>query len=190
VTCSASTTVELAIRRLAASRTLLVPAAEARPRMEGRDMARRLGASGIATELFTDAAIATALSTGAVLLVGADAVTPDGAFNKVGTRALATLASLAGQPVIVAATREKLVPGDIAELLDHTEGPSEDVAPAEPPGFTVRNPQFELVPAELITGFATDLGWIPGPLIGPACEPRLGGEARRRLRAALRLPKP
>ena len=159
VTHSSSGTVAAVIEALvAADGTLRVRCAEGRPVYEGRALAARLAAAGVAVELFTDAAVGVALETSGVLLLGADTVSADWAVNKVGSAALAALAGAEGVPVVVIATRDKFVPPQVAARLRLGAGPTAEVWESPPPGVTVRNPYFERVPLPAIHVVLTDDG--------------------------------
>jgi translation initiation factor 2B subunit (eIF-2B alpha/beta/delta family) len=132
----------------AAERVAEVIVAESRPRCEGRETARLAASFGITTRLVTDAAAAGALATADVLLFGADAVRSDGSVvNKTGTLALCLAARYFGCRALCAATPAKVLPEGAAPGLECME-PAELGDPVE--GVEVRNPYFELIPAELI----------------------------------------
>lgn len=132
-----------------------VVVAESRPDREGVDVAERLAADGVDVTLVTDAAIGAKLEDVDVVLVGADAVLPDGrVVNKTGTRLAAVAATDAEVPVYVAASRDKVTPdphphleaGDPAAVYDGDA----DVA--------VENPRFDVTPADTVTGYVTEDG--------------------------------
>ncbi|MCI0344111.1 MAG: hypothetical protein L0221_01525, partial [Chloroflexi bacterium] len=83
------------------------------PGGEGRAIARRLERAGFESEVVSDAAIASAAERADVALVGADAVTEDGAVNKVGTRLLALAAADAEIGFYVLAGTSKLLPSRV-----------------------------------------------------------------------------
>jgi translation initiation factor 2B subunit (eIF-2B alpha/beta/delta family) len=80
------------------------------PGGEGRAFARRLTRAGIAAEVIADAAVGRASEDASVAFVGADAVTEDGAVNKVGTLIVALAAQQAGIGFYVLAGTSKLLP--------------------------------------------------------------------------------
>ncbi len=134
--------------------------AESRPKLEGRDLARRLAADGIAVELFTDAAITLALDAADAVLVGADAVTPEFLINKVGTAGLCAMASVRGVPVYALAGREKALSATEAARLQHPDAAASEVWNAPPAGVRVRNAYFERVPVSLVAMIVSDAGPI------------------------------
>jgi len=95
------------------------------PGGEGRALARRLERAGFEVEVVPDAGIAEACERADVALVGADAVTDEGAVNKIGTRLLALAAHDAQIGFYVLAGTSKYLPARIwgsveAPLCDET----------------------------------------------------------------------
>jgi methylthioribose-1-phosphate isomerase len=102
-----------------------------------------------------------------VVLVGADRIAANGdTANKVGTYALAVLAARHRIPFYVVAPTTSV---DLATATG-ADIPIEERAADEvssfrgvriaPPGTDVRNPAFDVTPAELITGIVTEEGVI------------------------------
>lgn len=119
VTTSASTTLEAAFVALGkAGRIQTIYCCEARPGSEGTELAKRLRALRIRAEAVPDAAAAVAVDRADLVVVGADAVAPDWAVNKVGTRPLAAVAEQAGKRAVVVAGTSKLVPQPIAAAIE------------------------------------------------------------------------
>jgi translation initiation factor 2B subunit (eIF-2B alpha/beta/delta family) len=135
---------------------LRVTVCESRPLREGATTAARCAEAGHETQLITDAAAAVHLDSlrgdpGALVLVGADALTPCGGFvNKVGTRQLALAAADAGVPLYVIATADKMAAAEDATETEEMDASEIDSAP--PPGVRCRNVYFEETPARLVTG--------------------------------------
>jgi methylthioribose-1-phosphate isomerase len=105
-----------------------------------------------------------------VILVGADRVAANGdTANKVGTYTLAVLAARHGIPFYVCAptsTVDLATPDGAA--IEIEERRAEEVTEFRgvriaPPGTEVRNPSFDVTPAELITGIVTEEGVIAAP---------------------------
>jgi hypothetical protein len=105
-----------------------------------------------------------------LILVGADRVAANGdTANKVGTYTLAVLAERHGIPFYVCAPTSSV---DL-ETPDGSAIPIEERSPDEvlefrgvrvaPPGTDVRNPAFDITPADLITGFITEEGVVRAP---------------------------
>ncbi len=179
VTWSFSGSVAACLREVGGQTALRVSCAEGRPALEGRRLAAALAAEGIPTAIFTDAGIGEALSHGPgradVVLLGADAVTPDWALNKCGSGMLAAAAARVGVPVYVAATRDKFLDARAARLLQIVEHDPSGVWEEPPPGVTVRNIYFERLPIDLLTGVITDAGTLAGAMIAEACRAACAG---------------
>lgn len=106
---SYSSTVAKALLR---ARALIqrVDCSEGRPGYEGRRMAERLARAGINVRLSPDAPFLEDAWFPDLQVCGADAVTPRGFVNKVGTQVIVSQASRAGHPVIVLAETMKFWP--------------------------------------------------------------------------------
>jgi translation initiation factor 2B subunit (eIF-2B alpha/beta/delta family) len=135
--------------------------AESRPGGEGRGVAEELAASGFGVTLLPDAALAAALAApGAdVVVVGADAVLPDGSVvNKTGTRLLAVAAREQGIPCYAIAAADKIgdaVPGD-----EQGEGGELYDGAAK---VAVWAPLFEVTPGGLFAAILTERGALTPP---------------------------
>ena len=146
---------------------------ETRPYLQGtRLTAWELAQAGVPHTLIPDVAAGHLMARGEVdvILVGADRVAANGdTANKVGTYTLAVLAARHGIPFYVCAPTSSV---DL-ETPDGAAIPIEERKPEEvlsfrgvriaPPGTEVRNPSFDVTPAELITGIVTEEGVIRGP---------------------------
>ncbi len=118
---------------------------ESRPRCEGVALARELGAAGIPVRLTVDAAAYSLLGQTGLVLVGADAVSPRGVVNKIGTAALALAARSLGVPVYVLATFDKFLSADYQAPEQGMRNPSEVLAQSSE-RVTVVNFYFEVTP--------------------------------------------
>lgn len=169
VTFSWGSTVRDAVISLARSRDVSVTCGEGRPAFEGRLLATALARAGLAVTLVTDAAVATALSSRATVVFGADALASTFFVNKVGTRSIAAAAFAAGTPVYVLAGRDKLLAPDLEPLLTMRSGSGEEVWPSPFEGVTLRNPYYEQTSLDLVTAVVTDAGVLDPPAIPEAC---------------------
>jgi methylthioribose-1-phosphate isomerase len=180
-----------------AERPLHVWVDETRPYLQGARLTTwELAQAGVPHTLIPDVAAGHLMASGEVdvIVVGADRVVANGdTANKVGTYTLAVLAARHGIPFYVAAPLSSV---DLA-TADGSDIPIEERKALEvlairgvriaPPDTEVRNPSFDVTPAELITGFITDEGVLSAPFdvaLASAMERR---DARR---AATRPPAP
>ena len=143
-----------------------VVACEARPLRQGsRLTAWELAQAGIPARVIVDSAAASLMARGEIdlVVVGADRIAANGdTANKIGTYALAVLARAHDIPFFVAAPRSTFdLARESGDLIPIEERPSTEVETA--PGVEVYNPAFDVTPAELITGIATDRGVIRPP---------------------------
>lgn len=142
-------------------------ATEVRPRNQGHITIRTLNDAGIKTNFIVDSAVRTFIHDVDLVIVGADAVTVTGAVvNKIGTAQVAHTAVEARVNVIVAAETYKFAPRTIlGELIRIEERPPGEVLADEIaktlPHVTVRNPAFDVTPAEYIDLIVTEQGAIP-----------------------------
>jgi len=144
-----------------------VLATETRPRFQGRLTAQALARVGIPVTLILDDAVRYFMQDVDTVLVGADAITANGALvNKVGTSMVALAAHEVHTKVFVAAESYKFSPETmIGELVEIEErDPSEVIsgdALRQLGRVKVRNPSFDVTPPEFIDLIITERGIIP-----------------------------
>ncbi len=180
LTVSASGTVLRTIEALRAVRDVEVLCSESRPALEGRRLAARLAASGVPVTCFADTAIAHALLAADVVVLGADAVSPDWFLNKSGSWMLSAAAMQHGVPVYVVATREKFVDADLALRLTIRDEAGDEVWASPPPGVTIQNRYFERTPLDLVSAVITDTGTFGPAMVRDVCA-ATGSRARAAL---------
>jgi methylthioribose-1-phosphate isomerase len=132
---------------------------ETRPLLQGaRLTAWELEAAGIPHAVIADSAAASLMAAGDVdfVVTGADRIAANGdTANKIGTYSLAVLAVHHGIPFYVVAPTSSI---DLATPTG-AEIPIEERAAAEiTTRFAVRNPAFDVTPANLITAIVTEHG--------------------------------
>lgn len=174
VTYSCSGTVLDALCELARARKVHVSCAEGRPAWEGRRLATRLAAEGVAVDFYTDAGVSVALHSADAVLVGADAISPDWFVNKVGTHQIASAASAVGVPTYVVSGREKFLGGPLAECMTLDDQAASEVWAEAPAGIRVRNPYFERVPLPLAAAFVSDVGVLGVGMVPEVCAAQYG----------------
>lgn len=140
---------------------------ETRPVLQGSRLTSwELTEAGIDHTLICDSAAAHLMADGGIdlIIVGADRVTANGdTVNKIGTRALAIVANYHGVPFYVACPSSTL---DLATAtgadVDIEERPAAEVTASVPTvaGVRVRNPAFDVTPAELVTAYVTESGVV------------------------------
>jgi methylthioribose-1-phosphate isomerase len=163
----------LGVIRSAKNKSISVIANETRPYLQGaRLTAWELVQEGLPCTLITDSTAGHLMSRGEVdvVVVGADRIAANGdVANKIGTYALAVLAQRHGIPFYVAAPVSTFDPS----IPDGSHIPIEERPAAEvtgyrdtrwaPEGVSVRNPAFDVTPAELVTGIICEKGIASPP---------------------------
>jgi ribose 1,5-bisphosphate isomerase len=140
---------------------------ETRPRFQGRLTAKKLADAGIPVTMILDDAVRYYMQDVDKVIVGADAITANGALvNKIGTSMIALAAHEAKVRVFVAAETYKFSPEtmigelvtieerDTSEIISETE--LNKIGPIK-----VRNPSFDVTPPEYIDLIITERGIIP-----------------------------
>ena len=144
---------------------------ETRPLLQGaRLTAWELIEAGLDVTLICDSMVSHLMSEGAIdrVIVGADRVTANGdVVNKIGTRGIAIASRYHGIPFHVAFPSSTFDPGTATgtEVDIEHRGASEVTGSIRAAaGVQVRNPAFDVTPAELITNWITDRGRFSDPL--------------------------
>jgi methylthioribose-1-phosphate isomerase len=158
---------------VAAGKRVSVIVDETRPFLQGaRLTAWELAQDGIPVTLITDNMSGHLMSCGEIdaVIVGADRIVANGdVANKIGTYMIAVLARRHGIPFYVAAPIST-----IDAVLDNGGAiPIEERGASEvrghagiewaPAGVSVRNPVFDVTPAELVTALITEKGVVRAP---------------------------
>jgi methylthioribose-1-phosphate isomerase len=163
----------LGVIRSSKNKNVSVIANETRPYLQGaRLTAWECVQERIPCTLITDSTAGHLMARGEVdlVIVGADRIAANGdVANKIGTYPLAVLASRHGIPFYVAAplsTFDLSIPD--GSQIPIEERPADEVtgyrkARWAPRGVKVRNPAFDVTPAELITGIICEKGIILRP---------------------------
>jgi ribose 1,5-bisphosphate isomerase len=165
--CNSEVALGCIIEAHRSGKTIEVFATEVRPRNQGLITIRTLNDAGIKTNYIVDSAVRSFIHDIDLVIVGADAVTVNGAVvNKIGTSQVAHSAHEARVNVLVAAETYKFAPRTIlGELIQIEERPGNEVLADEIartlPNVTVRNPAFDVTPPEFIDLILTEQGAIP-----------------------------
>jgi methylthioribose-1-phosphate isomerase len=168
------------IRELAARGDVEVLASETRPLLQGaRLTVWELARDGIPVTLAVDGAGAGLMRRGEVdaVIVGCDRVAANGdVANKVGTYSHALAARAAGIPFVVAGPTSSIDPA--LESGDRIEIEERDADEVRRPGgalvtladVAVRNPAFDVTPAELVSAFVCERGVARPPTAAAIAE--------------------
>ncbi|MFA5266393.1 MAG: S-methyl-5-thioribose-1-phosphate isomerase [Methanoregula sp.] len=154
-----------------AGKTINVIACETRPLLQGaRLTAWELSRDGIPVTVITDSMAAHFMQTSKIdaVIVGADRITKDAVFNKIGTYMHAVLARHHGIPFYVAAPLSTFdVTRKASDVIIEERGRDEITTIGNriivPPAVPVKNPAFDATPMELVSAIITEKGIIHPP---------------------------
>jgi translation initiation factor 2B subunit (eIF-2B alpha/beta/delta family) len=151
---------------LARGKSVSVVTTESRPTNEGHVTLERLCPQGVEVDIGVDVAMTQLMRDCTAVYVGSDDVTSAGdCLAKVGCYASALVARHYGIPYYIAGDTSKFDPSSLrgVPVKIREMEPELIVEGALPEHGRVRNPVFELVPAELVTAYVTELGILhPG----------------------------
>jgi ribose 1,5-bisphosphate isomerase len=165
--CNSEVALACIIEAHRSGKEIEVFATEVRPRNQGLITIRTLNDAGIRTNFIVDSAVRSFIHDVDLVIVGADAVTVNGAVvNKIGTSQVAHTAMEARVNMLVAAETYKFAPKTVVgELIQIEErSPDEVLAPEIAqtlPHVKIRNPAFDVTPPEFIDLIITEQGAIP-----------------------------
>ncbi|HUU75197.1 MAG TPA: S-methyl-5-thioribose-1-phosphate isomerase [Methanoregulaceae archaeon] len=157
---------------IAAGKKVRVIACETRPLLQGaRLTAWELARDGIDVTVITDSSAAHLMRAGDIdlVLVGADRITPDVAFNKIGTYMHAVCAAYHKIPFYVAAPLSTFDPDHSEIEITIEERGRDEIAmcgnrSVVPENAQVLNLAFDATPHSLVAGFITEIGILHSPL--------------------------
>ena len=146
---------------------ICVNCTETRPLFQGRITAQTLGQVGIPVTMIVDSAVRHFMNKVDKVIVGADAITANGAVvNKIGTSMIALVAHEARTPFFVAAETYKFSPETVVgesivlEERDFSEIISSKLLKTMK-NVSIRNPSFDVTPANYVNLIITEKGIIP-----------------------------
>jgi len=160
---------------VAAGKEIHVYACETRPLHQGsRLTAWELVQDGIPVTLICEGMSGSLMRKGRIdrAIVGADRITRDAVFNKIGTYSHAVLARYHKVPFYVAAPLSTFDLRHEEQDITVEERDPEEIctlgaARLAPEGIDVYNPAFDATPLELVTGLITEKGVFRPPLLPP-----------------------
>jgi methylthioribose-1-phosphate isomerase len=144
---------------------------ETRPVLQGARLSVwEMQKEGITVKLIVDGAAGRLMQEGAVdkVVIGADRVAKGGIANKIGSLMVALAAKRFKVPFYVAAPKSTFDNENNIYNIEIEERNPEEVLSfmgcrAAPEGTKVRNPSFDIVPRDLITGIITEDGIVKPP---------------------------
>jgi len=181
--CNSKAALAGIIRAKEQGKNIHVIATEVRPWNQGLLTIKTLNEHKIPTTYIVDSAVRYFMPKADLVIVGADAITSNGAvINKIGTSQLAAAAHNARKNFIVAAETFKFAPQTMSGTkIEIEERPTSELLPddiaKELPYVTIRNPVFDVTPAGYIDIIATEEGAISPQLAYFIIKEHLGWEA-------------
>jgi len=131
-----------------------VIATETEPKHQGIKTAKELSRAGIPVTLIVDSAVGYFMPQVGIVLLGSDALRPEGNVNKIGSYNIALAAKAHGKPYYVVASMLKI---DKRKKIEIEERPPAEVY-RKMKGVRVRNPAFDTTPWRYIKGVVTERG--------------------------------
>jgi ribose 1,5-bisphosphate isomerase len=165
--CNSSAAISVMKTAWANGKRFEVFVTETRPRFQGHITAAELSKAGIPVTMILDDAVRYFMQEVDKVIVGADAITANGALvNKIGTSMVALAAHETKVKVYAAAETYKFSPETmIGELVRIEERDSSEVISQKDleriGSIKVRNPSFDVTPPEFIDLIITEWGIIP-----------------------------
>lgn len=157
--CHSSSVVVVLIEAKKQGKKFVVHNTETRPLYQGRMTATQLAAAGIPVKHFVDSAALLALKDAHLCLLGADAITYDAVYNKVGSGMIAELLHERKIPLHICSHSWKF---DAHASRRHKEvveeRPAQEVWKDAPKGVTVEDPAFEPVILPHVKTIISELG--------------------------------
>lgn len=151
--CHASTVTAI-LKKANKRKHITIYNTETRPLFQGRITAQELAQEHIPVHHYVDSAMCTAIQKADLILIGADAITSQGVYNKVGSELLAILANHYHKPLYVCASLMKFDPH--RELIE--ERSAKELWQDAPKGVEIHNPAFEKIHLKHIKGIVCEQG--------------------------------
>lgn len=165
--CNSSAVISVIKTAWSMGKRIHVYATETRPRFQGRLTAAALLEDGIPVTMIIDSAARYFMKEIDKLIIGADAVTANGAVvNKIGTSMIALAAKESNVRTFVAAETYKFSPetmiGEVVAIEQRSTDEIIDKAELQKlPNLVLKNPSFDVTPPEYIDLIVTEKGITP-----------------------------
>ena len=157
--CHSSTVTHLLIAAKKKGKKIRVCNTETRPLLQGRKTALELARAGIHVDYYGDDAMKTAMLRSDLVLLGADAITPQAVYNKIGSSLVGEYARIHHHPVYLCTSALKFDPATLTGKKEAIEErAASEVWKRAPRGVHVHNPAFDAIDDKNITGIISELG--------------------------------
>ena len=157
--CHSSTVINILKKAKQMKKSFEVHNTETRPLFQGRTTAKELSKLNIPVTHYVDSAMRLALKKADIVLLGADAITPEKAINKIGSEVIAELANKYDIPVYVCCNSWKFDYHTIFGFEEEIETRKEKEIWKNPPKNTkICNYAFEKINLNLVTAIISEIG--------------------------------
>ncbi|MDP3728084.1 MAG: translation initiation factor eIF-2B [bacterium] len=149
-----SSTVNAILKKANKRKIITVYNTETRPLFQGRITATELAKEKIPIHHYVDASMCNAIKEADIILIGADAISSEGVYNKIGSELLAILANHYHKPLYVCASLMKL--DAHREIIE--ERSAKEIWEKAPKEVQIHNPAFEKIHLKHIKGIICEQG--------------------------------
>ena len=156
--CHSSTVVDILKEAKKQGKKFEVYNTETRPLYQGRITAKELAKSGIKVHHYIDSAAMQAMENTEIFLIGADAITKEGVYNKIGSDMFAGIALTYFKMPMYSCTHSWKFSHKAIKVEHRSKS---EVWKGAPKKVHVHNPAFELVEKEFVKGIISQLGILP-----------------------------
>ena len=156
--CHSSTVIGIFKKAKEQGKNFRVICTETRPLFQGRKTAKELSKFGIPVTMIVDSASNFIMEKATIVIVGADAITPKGIINKIGTSLIALAAKRAWVPFYSACELLKFDSRTLENSYVIEERKSDEIWKTRNKNIKIVNPAFDLTENEYITGIISEEG--------------------------------
>jgi len=157
--CHSSSVVSVLQQAKKSRKKFVINNTEARPRYQGRIMARDMNKLGVKVNHYVDSAVRLALKKADVAFFGCDAITPTRIINKIGSELFAEVAERYDVPLYIVTSSWKFDPETIFGFSEPIEERNyQEIWPGKTKNVKIHNPAFEAIEPKLVTGIISELG--------------------------------
>ncbi len=160
--CHSSSVIDILVEAKKQGKNFIVYNTETRPLFQGRKTSSELAKNGIPVIHVLDSAARLAIKRADIIFFGADAITKNKVYNKIGSELFALTARNYHVPVYIISDSWKFDPQSIyGSETPLEERPSEEIWKNAPKGVIIENPAFEKISTLMIEGIVSELGILP-----------------------------
>ena len=151
--CHSTTVIEI-LKQANRSKKIRVRNTETRPLFQGRITAKELSQAKIPVEHYTDTAARIAIKDSDIMLIGADSITHNKVYNKIGSELFSIIAKHEKVPVYICASLMKFT--NQREEIENRH--PDEVWKDAPKNIHINNPAFEKIAFKYIKGIICEKG--------------------------------